>query len=480
MTSTTVMTETVINWLNDTDIAIHGIADYHSLRAYTGTATLVRITSTGIAGLFQRDDSDTTSVDNGGTVIIDVGDRRWKRMFDGAVNVLWFGALGNGTGRTPADDGVDITGEPWNRYPAGSAYFNPAYTPDPTITAATKAFTNIDSWDTIGIQLALWGSRVVLLPVGLFKLTRPLQRLWGMEGLFYGQGAYHSTIIYKDYETFGTRPSAGDALLHYYRVIGGPPSYIRDMGILSEGGSTKGTGLHMQNCNQIHLDNLWVTAFTDGILQDTLCNDGPFLSGIITEYCTNAVRSENCDIVYINNCNFWQTAGGGDTYNAVVIHGGANFAGHVRVNDTKFTGYRGAAVWADGEANVSNCDIVDHLDGIPITGGAYSQVNGNRFKGAWGSACVSLGDRALVTGNTIQSFDNQHTEILLTGTRAMATGNYVAKTGTAANADNYAIRSSGTLNFIQGNFLDGGTRATISAGGLDTVVHNVQAGVFVP
>ena len=72
------------------------ITDYTVLRAYTGRATQVRITAEGIAGFFKYDSADTTSTDNGGTIIVS-GTKRWKRIFDGSVNVLWFGAVGNGT-----------------------------------------------------------------------------------------------------------------------------------------------------------------------------------------------------------------------------------------------------------------------------------------------------------------------------------------------------------------------------------------------
>lgn len=68
------------------------IADYTALRAYTGRAAQVRITSAGIAGFFYYDAADTVSADNGGTVIVSSNGRRWKRLFDGAVNVRWFGA----------------------------------------------------------------------------------------------------------------------------------------------------------------------------------------------------------------------------------------------------------------------------------------------------------------------------------------------------------------------------------------------------
>ena len=71
------------------------ITDYDELRGYSGRATTVRITSPGIAGFFQYDSTDTASTDNGGTVIV-ANTNRWKRVFDGTVNVKWFGAIGDG------------------------------------------------------------------------------------------------------------------------------------------------------------------------------------------------------------------------------------------------------------------------------------------------------------------------------------------------------------------------------------------------
>ena len=47
-------------------------------------------------GAFRYDSTDTTTADNNGTVIVDAASRRWKRQYDGAVNVKWFGARGNG------------------------------------------------------------------------------------------------------------------------------------------------------------------------------------------------------------------------------------------------------------------------------------------------------------------------------------------------------------------------------------------------
>lgn len=75
------------------------MVDYTALRAYTGLAKTVRITGLlttaqpqGITGFFQYDQTDTTSADNGGTIIVGSDGRRWKRVFDGEFYVTWFGA----------------------------------------------------------------------------------------------------------------------------------------------------------------------------------------------------------------------------------------------------------------------------------------------------------------------------------------------------------------------------------------------------
>ena len=68
-------------------------ANYTALGNYTGKATAADITSAGIAGRFYR---RGTAAENGGTVLKDAMGRSWEREFSGAVNVLWFGAKGDG------------------------------------------------------------------------------------------------------------------------------------------------------------------------------------------------------------------------------------------------------------------------------------------------------------------------------------------------------------------------------------------------
>lgn len=80
------------------------MADYVALRAYTGRATSVRITSNGLSGFFYRDDADTASLDNGGTIIVASNGKRWKRLHNGTIDPRWFGAKMDWNGTTGTDD----------------------------------------------------------------------------------------------------------------------------------------------------------------------------------------------------------------------------------------------------------------------------------------------------------------------------------------------------------------------------------------
>ena len=94
--------------LQDIADAAKPMANFSELRAYTGRATGVRITQTGIAGFFQRDAGDTTSADNGGTIIVDAAGRRWKRLFVGPIYARWFGAANDYNGTTGTDSTAAI------------------------------------------------------------------------------------------------------------------------------------------------------------------------------------------------------------------------------------------------------------------------------------------------------------------------------------------------------------------------------------
>lgn len=68
------------------------------LRAMTNTPDSERyfLTDLGMEGLFRYDPADSTASDNTGTIVVTAGGARVKRIFSGPLNVMWFGATGNG------------------------------------------------------------------------------------------------------------------------------------------------------------------------------------------------------------------------------------------------------------------------------------------------------------------------------------------------------------------------------------------------
>lgn len=78
-----------------------GSANYATIRAYTGGGSKINCYGRttlrdGGDGVFVRDDADLITPDNGGTVLVDGLGRRWKRVYEGDVLLLWFCERGNG------------------------------------------------------------------------------------------------------------------------------------------------------------------------------------------------------------------------------------------------------------------------------------------------------------------------------------------------------------------------------------------------
>lgn len=87
-----------------------GSMSYAQLRAYSGPQTTVNVWGIsnvfdGAAGTFKINTSDTTSADNGGTILVDASGRRWYRQYYEDISTRWFGSQGNDS----ADDTAAIS-----------------------------------------------------------------------------------------------------------------------------------------------------------------------------------------------------------------------------------------------------------------------------------------------------------------------------------------------------------------------------------
>lgn len=127
-------------------IADYGKAlpSYTALRAYEGRALAVRVTEKNTSGFFNLDTADTTTIDDGGTCIVDAIGRRWKRSDPGVVRAEYFGMVGD--------------------------YYLSDGTPNPTPTDNAQAFQRLmDFMDQPSMK-----ARAVLFSAGGFYTSVPL------------------------------------------------------------------------------------------------------------------------------------------------------------------------------------------------------------------------------------------------------------------------------------------------------------------
>lgn len=81
--------------MSDNLVVYTTIADLRALSNQSIEA-LYYVTDAQQEGMFRFNPANTASADNGGTTIVSASGARFERIFDGAVNVKWFGAKGDG------------------------------------------------------------------------------------------------------------------------------------------------------------------------------------------------------------------------------------------------------------------------------------------------------------------------------------------------------------------------------------------------
>lgn len=91
-----------------------GSGNYSDIRGYTGTNNVIYCHGIndvfdGGFGYFDLDPSDTSTADNGGTVLVDANGRRWKRRIsDGVIHAEWFGMKQDWNGTSGTDNSIPI------------------------------------------------------------------------------------------------------------------------------------------------------------------------------------------------------------------------------------------------------------------------------------------------------------------------------------------------------------------------------------
>ena len=93
-------TDVMIELAKDDGESKIGGAFYADIRSFTGGGNQIKCLGRtnaldGAFGIFILDESDTTSPDDDGTILVDALGRRWKRHFSGPANAKWWGVVGD-------------------------------------------------------------------------------------------------------------------------------------------------------------------------------------------------------------------------------------------------------------------------------------------------------------------------------------------------------------------------------------------------
>jgi len=299
------------------------LSDYAALRAYTGPRKSIYVTGymasaapSGTAGVFVRDDSDTTSADNGGTTLI-AGSVRWKRQFDSSVNVQWFGAKGDG-----------ITND----------------------TAAFQACINYVFTRKNTASLNQLGG-VVWVPTGRYKVTQTLTNFTdGMviRGEPSGLNSVPLAQVGTGAQIFCDSTVAGFPM---FTVNDGGPVTIQDIALNGTQTVTNsscirtGDGVTNIGITQAHFSNVRFTGFSSVFIGSKLADATFYDCGF--EYNTTC----------FNLTGGTHTSLGGIKFVGCIFFGGADavftLAGGAALHDVNFS----ACIFQNDPAQVAACDI---------------------------------------------------------------------------------------------------------------------------
>lgn len=384
-----------------------------------------------------------------------------QEQLDERPTVLDFGALGDGTGRTPADDGISILNEPWNTWDGTPFKDNLSYSPyeqsGSFVPPRAKPFADTDTWDFIGITRCLWKASVdvpwtTYLPAGRYvinldnnrhPLFKGLLLMKGMEQTILGAGKYDTQIVCKEGSTFFANAGAGAnkyQLIDLYRV-GGPPTNLSRFAVLGPDNYPQPMGnlslIWGQNINGVTFEELWVSSCARGVSLDTSSGDS-HMKGSTFEFCFNeSVYVDSTSELSVDFCNFWSSS----TYNT---QHGVYGTGRISVNNCRFVDYHGYSLYAGRGLFSNNYFQLEGTVGNAVVLGSGSIFNNNQMIGNTSDAMVMAFGNTVLSGNSFTQ-GTQHPCLQLGSNDGNFVGNVTVtgcmflKTDTTSAGGNVAI-----------------------------------------
>jgi hypothetical protein len=451
------------------------ISTYNVLRSYSGAATLVYVAGRtndqdGAAGSFAVDESDTTSADNDGTIIVDALGRRWKRQGSLVVNVKWFGATGDGSTNdtTTINNCIASSQGKLIRFPAGTYIYNGSVTltngtnliGDGRNTTIIKcnnpAPTNL--FDCAGYASGIRSMRFI---AGVTQTTGNWVQLSGIESFiddFYMTGDFNGVNMTGNVAKI-TNGRFQDAAAGASRIIaaGGDNSQLISdvlMGAQSPA-NIAAAGIQVTNSSALTLNNVSVIQQGIGLnITSDVSNLGVYsikATNCFFDNCTRAMAitltgSGNAVRFHFVSCWF-----GSSTLNNVTLsNNGTGVLEGITFTACDFVNSLQSGFATGGTGNVNDVSLVNCFASGNLNGMFFTNANNCRVVACtigYGSGLPSNTNNGLVLESTTSSMII--TDCIIKGNGA----NQVVNNGTnntIVDNDGYRTKTAGTSLIASG------------------------------
>lgn len=272
------LTDTQGNPVSVTPITVTG------LRAVNNAVftPVVFISDVGQEGIFQYDSIDTTSLENGGvasgTIILTINGRRYKRIFEGEVNVSWFGAGGNATVTTLANlTAIDDTIALQNAFNFATTNSLPIYI-NPGVYRVTSAITVTTTAN--GGTLSSGGKAFSITSGGMANTAFVYTGTLAITVLTITLGSGESTFTMDGLRVYPSVANRGLRTSNGIKITGG----IANFNVTNLATGFFNIGFHLRDFNEGRVSNLLAE----------YCNKGVYSAVESSGIATNAIHFDSC------------------------------------------------------------------------------------------------------------------------------------------------------------------------------------------
>jgi hypothetical protein len=422
----------------------------------------------GGGGLFFWDSTDTTTADNDGTVLVSTytpaPSGRWKRIYDGALNVRWFGALPRPDGTTISDDKAGIQ----QALTVASAVKQELYFPpgiyDVNASGSPLAL-NVYSNTKITLDP---GTEIVMTPVG--DIYHHMFLLYGVTNVVISGG----TLTGKRDLTSTAHGGLGITIM-----AGSSDILVKNVGTRN----WQNDGFYVENAQRVTLQNC--TAVNNrrnglGLIAGTQIKivDSWFLSnGIADGSSTGLDPSTGTDIepnstesvsdVVIKGCVFT-----GNTYGLRLSKGYGVSVERVHVQSCSFlsNGLDGFAAYNIADCRVENCISRNNQNwGVSLSTSTNSVLNSLTVIDNMGAVSIDDAAAATLMNSTIRNNTNSGVTVSAS-VFPRVIGNRIEGQALAVNRsfDGLSVAANGGI--ISGNVLMNHGESGITVSGSDLLI----------